>query len=64
MAGPDEVIPGFDDGGDGGLFNGILARYLTDAAVRRPELVQIRPCRAASAVSWARCSGALAGSGV
>jgi predicted alpha-1,6-mannanase (GH76 family) len=38
MAGPDEVIPGYDDGGDGGLFNGILARYLADAAVRRPEL--------------------------
>jgi predicted alpha-1,6-mannanase (GH76 family) len=32
------VIPGFDDGGDGGLFNGLLARYLADAAVRRPEL--------------------------
>jgi predicted alpha-1,6-mannanase (GH76 family) len=38
MAGPDGVIPGYDDGGDGGLFNGILARYLADAAVRRPEL--------------------------
>jgi predicted alpha-1,6-mannanase (GH76 family) len=41
MAGPDGVIPGFDDGGDGGLFNGILARYLADAAVRRPELTAL-----------------------
>ena len=41
MAGPDDVLPGFDDGGDGGLFNGILARYLTDAAVRRPELTPV-----------------------
>ncbi|MFL6115003.1 MAG: glycoside hydrolase family 76 protein [Catenulispora sp.] len=38
MAGPDGVLPGFNDGGDGGLFNGILARYLADAAARRPEL--------------------------
>lgn len=38
MAEPDGVIPGDDDGGDGGLFNGILARYLADAARRRPEL--------------------------
>jgi predicted alpha-1,6-mannanase (GH76 family) len=38
MAGPDGVLPGFDDGGDGGLFNGILARYLAHAAARRPEL--------------------------
>ena len=38
MAGADGVIPGYDDGGDGGLFNGILARYLADAARRRPEL--------------------------
>ena len=41
MAGPDAVIPGFDDGGDGGLFNGILARYLADTAVRRPELTAL-----------------------
>ena len=33
----DNVIRGAG-GGDGGLFNGILARYLTDAAERRPEL--------------------------
>ncbi|MEJ3655682.1 glycoside hydrolase family 76 protein [Actinomycetes bacterium KLBMP 9759] len=33
----DGVLPG-DGGGDGGLFAGILARYLADAAVRRPEL--------------------------
>ncbi|WP_103381877.1 glycoside hydrolase family 76 protein [Pseudonocardia dioxanivorans] len=38
MAGADGVVPGYDDGGDGGLFNGILARYLADAARRRPEL--------------------------
>jgi predicted alpha-1,6-mannanase (GH76 family) len=41
MAGPDGVIPGFDDGGDGGLFNAILARYLADTAVRRPELTAL-----------------------
>ena len=41
IAGPDKVIPGFDDGGDGGLFNGILARYLADTAVRRPELTAL-----------------------
>ena len=38
VVGSDGVIPGYDDGGDGGLFNGILARYLADAALRRPEL--------------------------
>jgi predicted alpha-1,6-mannanase (GH76 family) len=38
MVDPDGVVPGYDDGGDGGLFNGILARYLADAALRRPEL--------------------------
>ena len=41
MVGPDGVIPGFDDGGDGGLFGGILARYLADAAVRLPELAPL-----------------------
>jgi predicted alpha-1,6-mannanase (GH76 family) len=41
MAGPNGVIPGFDDGGDGGLFNAILARYLADTAVRRPELTAL-----------------------
>jgi predicted alpha-1,6-mannanase (GH76 family) len=41
MAGPDGVIPGVDDGGDGGLFNGILTRYLADTAVRRPELTAL-----------------------
>jgi predicted alpha-1,6-mannanase (GH76 family) len=41
MAGPDGVIPGFDDGGDGGLFNGILARYLADTAVQQPELAPL-----------------------
>jgi predicted alpha-1,6-mannanase (GH76 family) len=38
VAGPDGVIPGAEDGGDGGLFNGILARYLADAAIRLPGL--------------------------
>ncbi|MFC5995979.1 glycoside hydrolase family 76 protein [Pseudonocardia hispaniensis] len=38
VAGADGVIPGGTGGGDGGLFNGILARYLADAARRRPEL--------------------------
>jgi predicted alpha-1,6-mannanase (GH76 family) len=38
MVDPDGVVPGYDDGGDGGLFNGILVRYLADAALRRPEL--------------------------
>ena len=37
----DGLIPGFDDGGDGGLFNGILARYLANTAVRRPELTAL-----------------------
>ncbi|MCU1629534.1 MAG: glycoside hydrolase family 76 [Pseudonocardia sp.] len=38
LAEPDGVIGGYDDGGDGGLFNGILVRYLADAAVRLPAL--------------------------
>jgi predicted alpha-1,6-mannanase (GH76 family) len=37
LAGSDGVLPG-SGGGDGGLFAGITARYLADAAVRRPEL--------------------------
>ena len=37
LAGPDGVLPGCG-GGDGGLFAGITARYLADAALRRPEL--------------------------
>jgi predicted alpha-1,6-mannanase (GH76 family) len=54
MVGPDGVIPGFDDGGDGGLFNGILARYLADAAVRRPELAPLatRLVLASAAAAW------------
>lgn len=36
LAGPDNVITGAG-GGDGGLFNGILARYLADAAIRLPQ---------------------------
>jgi predicted alpha-1,6-mannanase (GH76 family) len=34
---PGGVLPGVG-GGDGGLFGGITARYLADAALRRPEL--------------------------
>jgi predicted alpha-1,6-mannanase (GH76 family) len=34
---PDGILPG-GGGGDGGLYAGILARYLTDAALRRTEL--------------------------
>ena len=54
MAGPDDVLPGFDDGGDGGLFNGILARYLADAAVRRPELTPVaaRLVLASAEAAW------------
>jgi predicted alpha-1,6-mannanase (GH76 family) len=37
LAEPDGVLPG-SGGGDGGLFAGITARYLADAALRRPEL--------------------------
>lgn len=37
LARADGVLPGCG-GGDGGLFAGILARYLADAALRRPEL--------------------------
>jgi predicted alpha-1,6-mannanase (GH76 family) len=51
LAEPDGVIGGYDDGGDGGLFNGILARYLADAAVRRPELPHARELVLASAES-------------
>ncbi|GEL18405.1 glycoside hydrolase family 76 protein [Pseudonocardia asaccharolytica] len=38
IAGADGVIPGGTDAGDGGLFNGILARYLAEATLRRREL--------------------------
>jgi hypothetical protein len=41
-AGPDKVIPGSDDGGDGGQFNGILARYLADTALRLPRAYRAR----------------------
>jgi predicted alpha-1,6-mannanase (GH76 family) len=37
LAGPDGVLPG-SGGGDGGLFAGITARYLADAALRMPAL--------------------------
>jgi predicted alpha-1,6-mannanase (GH76 family) len=54
MVGPDGVVPGYDDGGDGGLFNGILARYLADAALRRPELARTasRVVLASAAAAW------------
>jgi predicted alpha-1,6-mannanase (GH76 family) len=54
VVGPDGVIPGYDDGGDGGLFNGILARYLADAALRRPELAPTarRIVLASAAAAW------------
>jgi hypothetical protein len=44
----------FDDGGDGGLFCGILARYVADAAVRRPELARraTRLVLASAAAAW------------
>ncbi|WP_214368371.1 glycoside hydrolase family 76 protein [Pseudonocardia sp. H11422] len=55
MAGPDGVIPGYDDGGDGGLFNGILARYLVDAARRLPALAPAahRIVLASADAAWA-----------
>jgi predicted alpha-1,6-mannanase (GH76 family) len=54
VVGSDGVIPGYDDGGDGGLFNGILARYLADAALRRPELAPVatRVVVASAAAAW------------
>ena len=54
VVGPDGVVPGYDDGGDGGLFNGILARYLADAALRRPELAPAAPriVLASAAAAW------------
>ena len=54
VVGPDGVVPGYDDGGDGGLFNGILARYLADAALRRPELAPAarRIVLASAAAAW------------
>ena len=53
-SGRDGVVPGYDDGGDGGLFNGILARYLADAALRRPELAPAarRIVLASAAAAW------------
>ena len=61
------MIPGFDDGGDGGLFNGILARYLADAAVRRPELAPVaaRLVLASAEAAWqGRADGRAGGPGV
>lgn len=49
----DGVLPGCG-GGDGGLFAGILARYLSDAALRRPELADAasRLVMASAAAAW------------
>jgi predicted alpha-1,6-mannanase (GH76 family) len=54
MMGPDGVVPGYDDGGDGGLFNGILIRYLADAALRRQELAPMarRIVLASAVAAW------------
>jgi hypothetical protein len=54
LVGPDGVVPGYSDGGDGGLFNGILARYLADAALRRPALAAAarRIVLASAAAAW------------
>ena len=51
---PDGVVGGYDDGGDGGLFNGILVRYLADAALRRPDLAPVarRIVLASAAAAW------------
>jgi predicted alpha-1,6-mannanase (GH76 family) len=53
LARPDGVLPG-DGGGDGGLFAGILARYLADAARRHPELAPTaaRLVLASAAAAW------------
>ncbi|QGS34327.1 glycoside hydrolase family 76 [Corynebacterium xerosis] len=48
MATPDNVIKG-GGGGDGGLFNGVLVRYLADAALRLPD--DGRTDRAASRIA-------------
>ncbi|MFR9803843.1 glycoside hydrolase family 76 protein [Pseudonocardia sp. RS010] len=62
LAEPDGVIGGYDDGGDGGLFNGILARYLADAAVRQPGLPHARDLVLASAESvWENRADTAAG---
>lgn len=53
LADADGVLPGCG-GGDGGLFAGITARYLADAAVRRPELTAAasRMVLASAAAAW------------
>jgi len=53
LADPAGVLPG-SDGGDGGLFAGITARYLTDAALRCPELAgaAARFALANAAAAW------------
>jgi predicted alpha-1,6-mannanase (GH76 family) len=62
LAEPSGVIGGYDDGGDGGLFNGILARYLADAALRRPGLRHARDLVLASAESvWENRADTVAG---
>jgi predicted alpha-1,6-mannanase (GH76 family) len=53
LARPDGVLPG-DGGGDGGLFAGITARYLADAALRRTELADAasRLVLASASAAW------------
>ena len=55
LARADGVLPGCG-GGDGGLFAGILARYLADAALRRPELTD-----AAARIGAGQRGGGVAG---
>ncbi|WP_219415169.1 glycoside hydrolase family 76 protein [Pseudonocardia nigra] len=53
LATPEGVLPG-SGGGDGGLFAGIAARYLADAALRRPELADAasRVVLACATAAW------------
>ena len=43
------MIPGFDDGGDGGLFNGILAATARGHGIERPRCLV---CQAAKALGY------------
>ncbi len=59
LARPNGVLPG-SGGGDGGLFAGILARYLVVAALRRPELTEAAArivLASADAAWWGRLEG-------
>ena len=50
----------------GGLFNGILARYLADAAVRRPELapVAVGLVLASADAAWRGRADVVGGAGI